>query len=161
MIVSEKKKKIGCPEDVYNLIYPILDMEHQVDRDKEHFWVIGLNTKNVSQYVELVALGGLNACPVSPREIFRLAIIRAVAGLVAVHNHPSGDPEPSEEDIRMTKRLVEAGKLLDIPVLDSIIIANPAIGNPILKNPINAENYTIEDPEEKTNFFSARENKLI
>jgi len=160
MIVSEKKKKVVCPEDVSKLMLPILGEECPVDRDKEHFWVIGLNTKNVSQYIELVALGGLNACPVSPREIFRLAIIKAVAGIIAIHNHPSGDPEPSEEDIRITKKLVEVGKILDIPVLDSIIIANPAIGNPVLENSI-AENYVIEDPEEKPKFFSARENKLI
>jgi len=181
MIISEKKKKIIRPEDVYNLIFPMLEKEYFVDKDKEHFWVIGLNTKNVSQYIELVALGGLNACPVSPREIFRLAIIKAVAGIVAVHNHPSGDPEPSEEDILMTKRLVEAGKLLGIVVMDFIIISHSHSGSsnsePLIANP-GAESYTIEDPEDsenpenpensknsknskKPNFFSARGNNLI
>ena len=149
MIVSERKKTIIYPKDVIDLVFPILEKECHVDKDKEHFWVIGLNTKNISQYIELVALGGLNSCPVSPREVFRLAIIKAVAGIIIIHNHPSGDPEPSKDDIQMTKKLVEAGKLLDIMILDSIIMGNPAIEDGAFSN---AENLK---------FFSAKKNNML
>lgn len=124
MIISERKKTITQPKDVFDLIFSILDREQLIDQDKEHFWVIGLNTKNVSQYIELVSLGGLNSCPVSPREIYRLAIMKAVAGIIAVHNHPSGDPEPSEDDMRTTKMLVEAGRILDVKLIDHVVIGN-------------------------------------
>ena len=124
MIVSERKKTIMHPKDVFDLIFPILGREYHVDQDKEHFWVIGLNTKNVSQYIELVALGGLNSCPISPREVFRTAIARAAAGIIAIHNHPSGDPEASWEDMQLLKQLTESGKILGIEVLDFIIMGD-------------------------------------
>ncbi len=149
MIISEKKKKIGGAKDVFNLIISIFNKECFIDKDKEHFWVIGLNTRNISQYIELVALGGLNSCPAAPREIFRLAITKAVAAIIAVHNHPSGNIEPSDEDIRIAKNLVDAGKLIGIEVIDFIIIANPNI------KPITSKN------SNKSKFFSARETKFI
>ncbi len=124
MIISERKRRITQPKDVFDLISEKLEREYYIDQSKEHFWVIGLNTKNVSQYIELVSLGGLNSCPVSSREIFQLAIIKAVAGIIAVHNHPSGDPEPSEDDMQTTKMLVEAGKILDVKLIDHVVIGN-------------------------------------
>ena len=84
---------------------------------------MGLNAKNNIQDIELVSLGTLHSSLVHPRETFRLAVMKGVASLILVHNHPSGDPEPSEDDIDITKRLVEGGKILGIQVIDHIIIA--------------------------------------
>jgi DNA repair protein RadC len=70
-----------------------------------------------------VSVGSLNASIVHPREVFKAAVMASAAAVVLVHNHPSGDPEPSEEDLAITKRLVEAGELLGISVLDHIVVA--------------------------------------
>jgi len=86
---------------------------------------VGLNTKNFIVYVELVSMGTLNASLVHPREVFRFAIKRGgISGILAIHSHPSGDPEPSEDDITVTKRLCDAGKILGIELLDHIIVTD-------------------------------------
>jgi DNA repair protein RadC len=92
------------------------------DVKQEIFTVILLDSKNRYLREETVALGSLNQSIVHPREVFRPAIQGAAASLILVHNHPSGDPSPSEEDVRVTERLVEAGKLLGIRILDHIIV---------------------------------------
>ncbi len=89
---------------------------------KEQFLVIYLDTKNVEIHREVISIGTLNASLVHPREVFEPAIRHLAASVILVHNHPSGDPSPSEEDRVLTKRLVDAGQLLDIHVLDHIII---------------------------------------
>ncbi len=124
MIVSEKKKTICCSKDASEVLYSILNFEQEHDREKEHFWILGLNTKNVIQYADLVSLGSLSASIVHPRETFRLACIRATASIVIGHNHPSGDTNPSQEDILLTKRLSQAGEILGINVLDHVIIGS-------------------------------------
>lgn len=91
--------------------------------DREHFLSILLNTKNVPIGVDEISIGSLNQSIIHPREVFKTAILASAAALVLVHNHPSGDPEPSREDIKITERLVEAGELLGIPLLDHVIIA--------------------------------------
>ena len=92
------------------------------DAKQETFTVILLDTKNRFLREETVALGSLNQSIVHPREVFRPAIQGAAASVILVHNHPSGDPSPSDEDVRVTERLVEAGKLVGIRVLDHIIV---------------------------------------
>lgn len=84
--------------------------------------VIGLNTKNHVIARHIVSVGTLNAILVHPREIFKFLIQRACASTIFVHNHPSGDPEPSHEDITLTQKMVEAGRIIDIPVLDHVIV---------------------------------------
>ena len=91
---------------------------------KEKFWVVGLNVRKCIVYIELVALGTLNVCPVQAREVYRFAIKKAVSDIIVVHSHPSGDPEPSEDDIAITKRLHEAGKILGIELVDHIIVTH-------------------------------------
>ncbi|MHA6485153.1 RadC family protein [Paenibacillus sp. strain BS8-2] len=92
--------------------------------DKEHFVCLFLNTKNGIIARETLSVGTLNASLVHPREVFRAAIKRNSASVICAHNHPSGDPTPSPEDITLTDRLVEAGKLVGIEVLDHIIIGD-------------------------------------
>ncbi len=116
---SEKRALIKSPSDVGHLL-----MEDMRYLDREHFRVIMLNTKNQVLGVEPVAVGSLNAAIVHPREIFKLPVKRSAAAVILVHNHPSGDPTPSREDVEVTQRLVEAGRLLGIEVLDHIVIGD-------------------------------------
>ncbi|WP_371375526.1 DNA repair protein RadC [Sporomusa aerivorans] len=107
---------IKTPEDVFERM---ADMQFLA---VEQFQVIYLNTKNGIIAEEIVAQGTINATIVGGREIFRRAVKLLATSIILIHNHPSGDSLPSQEDIAITRRLVEAGKLLDISVLDHIII---------------------------------------
>ena len=90
---------------------------------REHFVVLLLNARHELQARETVSIGSLNASIVHPREVFLPAILHSAASVVLVHNHPSGDPEPSEEDLGITRRLVQVGELVGIAVLDHVIVA--------------------------------------
>jgi len=91
--------------------------------NREHFLALFLNARNVVIHQETISIGSLNANIVHPREVFRPAIRRSAAAVILVHNHPSGDITPSQEDLNLTSRLVEAGRLLGIEVLDHLIIS--------------------------------------
>ncbi len=90
--------------------------------ERETFFAILLDGKHALRRIEVVSVGTLTTSLVHPREVFRAAVREAAAALVCAHNHPSGDPEPSREDLDVTLRLVEAGKLLGIPLLDHVIL---------------------------------------
>jgi DNA repair protein RadC len=92
--------------------------------DREHFIVLLVNRKNEVIGVNTVSMGSLTGSVVSPREVFKPAILANAAAIICAHNHPSGDPKPSPEDRALTARLHDAGKLLDIQVLDHIIIGD-------------------------------------
>ncbi|MEK4730050.1 RadC family protein [Paenibacillus sp. FSL L8-0641] len=108
---------ISHPRDVYNLLGPEFRFS-----TKEHFICLLLNTKNRVIYKEIVSIGSLNSTVIHPREVFSAAIRHCSASIVCVHNHPSGDPKPSEEDIMATKRLAKAGDIIGIDILDHVII---------------------------------------
>lgn len=120
----KEKAVITAPEHVFEIISAILKAEQPIDQEKEHFWAIGLNTRNVVKFVDLVSLGSLDSSICHPRETFRLAVSKGVSSIIIAHNHPSGDPDPSVDDVEMTRRMVEAGKILGITVLDHIIVGN-------------------------------------
>lgn len=122
MVVKCSKKEIRGPQDMAAVFQSINKAQDELDFMKEKFWVAGLNTRNSVEYVDMVSLGTLNASLVHPREVFRFAVMKAVASIVLGHNHPSGDPQPSEEDLKITRRLADAGRVLGINVLDHIII---------------------------------------
>ena len=113
---STAKSKIAKPSDVVDLVMEMQFLE------KEHFKVISLSTKNRVIGIDEVFVGSLNSSIVHPREIFKKALEKSAASVILVHNHPSGDPEPSKEDIQATVRLVKAGEIMGIEVLDHIII---------------------------------------
>lgn len=92
------------------------------DKAKEHFKLVLLNTRNKVTGIITISIGTLNASLVHPREVFKEAIHGSASSVILVHNHPSEDLEPSEEDIKLTRRMVEAGKIMGIEVLDHIII---------------------------------------
>lgn len=116
---NEERPIIRSPQDVERLL-----MEEMRHLDREYFKAISLNTKNNVLAIETVSVGSLSSSIIHPRELFKNPIKRSAAALILVHNHPSGDPSPSKEDLDVTKRLVEVGKLLGIEVLDHIIIGD-------------------------------------
>jgi DNA repair protein RadC len=113
----DDRRAISSPADVAAMMSPRLS-----GLDREHLQVVLLNTKNHIVGVQPVYVGSVNAAVVRPAEVFAEAVRRVCPAIVVVHNHPSGDPTPSPEDADTTKRLVAAGKLLDIDVLDHIVI---------------------------------------
>lgn len=112
---------IRGPDDVVRVL-PKLHREQ-----REHFVVVLLNARHEVLRIETVSVGSLNASIVHPREVFKPAVVHSAASVVLAHNHPSGDPEPSEEDLSITKRLVEVGELLGIAVLDHVIVARRGV----------------------------------
>ena len=99
-------------------------MEDMRTLNQEHFVALFLNTKNEVIHHQTIFIGSLNTSVVHPREVFREAVKRSAASIICVHNHPSGDPTPSQEDIHVTRRLVDAGKMIGITILDHIIIGD-------------------------------------
>ncbi len=122
--IKEQPTQITSSMIAADIFRKILSFENEVDRDKEHFWAIGLNKKNVILYVELVSLGTLDSSLVSPREVFRMAILKAAASIMVGHNHPSNDVTPSYDDQYITDKLRDSGKILGIHLLDHVIIGN-------------------------------------
>lgn len=108
---------IHGPEDAAKFASPYFLQE-----SKEHFAVLLLNTKNRVLGLRTVSVGSLTASIVHPREVFELAVTHHAAAIILLHNHPSGDPTPSSEDISVTQRLAKAGTIMDIPVLDHVIL---------------------------------------
>lgn len=121
-IKDKGKKLISSSRDVFEIIKAVLSTEDKTDRDKEHLWVLHLNARSQIKLLELVGLGTLNSCHIHPREVFTRAVACRAAAVILAHNHPSGNAQPSEEDIGITRKLVDAGNLLDIPVYDHIIV---------------------------------------
>lgn len=115
------RRTIKSPEDVKNTVKEML-MEEMRNYDREHFRVMYLDRKGGLLLMEDVSIGGLHSSIVHPREVFKTAVKKSAASIILVHNHPSGDPAPSTEDIEVSKRLVEAGKIMGIEVLDHVII---------------------------------------
>ncbi len=112
------EKKIVSPGEVADIFIPLLK-----DEIKERFIVVCLNSANKIIKYEVISVGNLNSSVVHPREVFKVAIENNSASIILIHNHPSGNPEPSNEDISITKKIVETGTILSIPVFDHIIIA--------------------------------------
>lgn len=116
---EEVRPVIKSPEDAAGLV-----MEEMRHLDREHFRALLLNTKNQVIAREVISIGTLNSSTVHPRELFKNAIKRNAAAVILIHNHPSGDPAPSNEDLAVTGRLVEAGRIIGIEVLDHLIIGD-------------------------------------
>lgn len=116
---SSQRPTISTPEDVIELC-----ASQFRGLDREHFWALALNTKNQLLKMVEVSVGSLNASIVHPRELFKDAVKVSAASIVVVHNHPSGDPTPSGADIQLTRRLVKAGDVLGIELLDHVVIGD-------------------------------------
>ncbi|MDB2685921.1 hypothetical protein N9Y42_01810 [Mariniblastus sp.] len=116
-----ESKQINSSNDAKNLFQQWFD---EKGYDKEVFVVACLNTKNIVTSIQVVTMGTLDASLVHPREAFRLAIHNNASSIIVAHNHPSGNPTPSREDITVTDRLKEAGKIIGIDVLDHIVVGS-------------------------------------
>lgn len=115
----DERTKITSPRDVYNLLGPSLREEK-----REHFIAVLLDTKNGVLRTKTISVGDLSSSVVHPREVFTEAIRHSAASMIVAHNHPSGDPTPSPDDVAVTRRLQEAGELLGIEVLDHIVLGD-------------------------------------
>lgn len=123
-VVKERAHKytfsrVTRPSDAYLILRDFIGMA-----DREHFVVALLNTKNYVNALNVVSIGTINETLVHPREVFKPAILANSVSIILAHNHPSGIPDPSQEDILMTNKLIEAGKLLGIPIQDHIIVCD-------------------------------------
>ena len=116
---AEQVEVIDGPADVARFAMP-----HFRHEQKEHFAVLLLNTKNHILAMQEISVGSLSASIVHPREVFRTAIRYAAAAIILMHNHPSGDPEPSRDDITLTQQMVKAGEIMGIPVLDHVVMGD-------------------------------------
>jgi len=116
LVKETRKDRVRSPADVARVCADIGELA------QETFHVLMLNAKNNLINRQMVTIGLADASLVHPREVFRLAIVENASAIVLTHNHPSGDPTPSAEDIRITKQLIESGRLLNIAVQDHVII---------------------------------------
>ncbi|MBS6500665.1 MAG: DNA repair protein RadC [Clostridium sp.] len=112
-------RKISSPSDAVDIGRIMLD-----GSDREKLLLCCLNTKNEPNSLNIVSIGSLNSSIVHPREVFKLAILSNSASIILFHNHPSGDTNPSKEDINITKRIKEAGKIIGIDLIDHIILGD-------------------------------------
>ncbi|MGC9070692.1 MAG: RadC family protein [Elusimicrobiales bacterium] len=116
-LLKDKKAQIYLtPKEIWE------ELKDLRDHKKEHFVIFYLDSRNQEIKREIISIGSLNANLVHPREVFEPAVKNLAAQIILAHNHPSGDPEPSEDDLEITKRLAEAGKILGIEIVDHIII---------------------------------------
>jgi DNA repair protein RadC len=118
-LMVEYNEKINSPGTAVTIVKKFLQ-----DKDREYLIVLSLDTKNKVNALSVVSIGSLNSSIVHPREVFKIAILSNAASIIISHNHPSGDTTPSTEDLNITKRLKECGKILGIDLIDHIIIGN-------------------------------------
>jgi len=117
--IKYRTKQIQNPKDLADLGLKFL--KHA---DREIFLLVCLNTRNHINCIHIVSIGTVNASLVAPREVFKIALLSNASEVAFIHNHPSGDTEPSEDDLKITHRLAECGKLFDIKLLDHVIISD-------------------------------------
>ena len=119
LFTEEGRPAIGGPRDVSNLLMP--DLRYQ---KKEHLKSILLDTKNKVLAIKTVSVGDLSSSIVHPREVYKDAVLASAASIIVAHNHPSGDPTPSAEDVAVTKRLIQSGEIMGIDLLDHIVLGD-------------------------------------
>lgn len=120
---TQRKADLSSPDSVAVIMQQILRRENRLGRSQEHFWVLGLNNTNKILFIELVALGRQNRVTANPPDVFRMAIYKLALKLVLVHNHPSGDLQPSSADKAFTDRIIKVGEIINVPVLDHLVIS--------------------------------------
>jgi DNA repair protein RadC len=119
--LKDSKIKVSGAREVAKVFQDILALEDTIEQDKEHYYVMHLNSKSQVLMVELVTIGILNSSLVHPRETFRRAVMTGSASIIIAHNHPSGETDPSDEDTKVTKVMFDAGQILGINLLDHLI----------------------------------------
>ncbi|MEO0903074.1 MAG: JAB domain-containing protein [Bacteroidota bacterium] len=121
-LTKEQKIKVLNSYDIYRVMQQVLLRENKIRRNQEHFWVVGLNTKNKILFIELIGLGAVNRVNADPPDVFRMAIYKLATKVILVHNHPSGSTDVSKGDHEFTDRMLKVGKLININVIDHLVI---------------------------------------
>lgn len=121
-LTDEEKIKVLNGDDLYGIMQKILLRAERIDRDREHFWIVGLANNNRILFIELIGLGSVNATIAEPMDVFSFALQKRAVKVVLVHNHPSGELTPSEADKDTTDNLIQAGRIVRTEVYDHLII---------------------------------------
>jgi DNA repair protein RadC len=120
--LKDSRLKIQGAGDVVQVFRDLfLSLEDRIERDREHFYVMQLDVRCQIKMVEVVSIGTLTSALVHPRETYRRAVVEGAASIIIAHNHPSGEADPSDDDLKITKQIFEAGQILGITMLDHII----------------------------------------
>jgi len=117
------KHYIEGTNDVFSIMQRVLLRENKIDQEKEHFWIIGMNEAGYILYIELIALGSVKAVNVEPMNVFRVAVMKNATRVIAAHNHPTERLVPSSQDLDITDRLIQVGRILNIHLIDHMIIS--------------------------------------
>jgi len=120
---KEQRIKVLNAEDVFKIMLQVLTREKKIDRNKEHCWVVCLDTKNKILLIELISFGSVNRLVIEPMDVFSFALQKRAVKIILVHNHPSGESEPSARDIEITDKLQAIGEFIQVPLIDHIIIS--------------------------------------
>ncbi|MGH1337034.1 MAG: JAB domain-containing protein [Aureispira sp.] len=123
-LTDEEKIKLLNSDDIYGIMQKILLREEKIDQNKEHFWILGLASNQRLLFIELISLGTVNKTLVEPMEVFSLALQKQAVKIILCHNHPSGELKPSAEDQDITDRLLQVGRIVNMPVIDHLIISD-------------------------------------
>lgn len=123
-LTEAEKIKVLNSDDLYGIMQRILLRENKIDQNREHFWVVGLENNNRILFIELISLGTVNRTIAEPMEVFSLALQKRAVKIILVHNHPSGELKPSEDDKDITDRLIQVGIIINTPVVDHLIISD-------------------------------------
>lgn len=122
-LTEAERIKILNSDDLYEIMQRILLREDKIDRNREHFWVVGLENNNRILFIELISLGTVNRTIAEPMEVFSFALQKRAVRIILVHNHPSGDLIPSDKDKDITDRLIQVGIIVNTEVADHLIIS--------------------------------------
>ena len=121
-LTKEQKIRVLNSKDIYPIMQQILLRENKIRRNQEHFWVVGLDTRNKILFIELIGLGAVNRVNANPPDVFRMAIYKLAVKIILVHNHPAGSVELSKGDNDFTDRMLKVGKLINIEIVDHLIV---------------------------------------
>lgn len=168
-LTDEQRIRVLNSKDVYSIMQQILLREDKIDQDREHFWVIGLGTKNRILFIELVSLGSIKSTLAEPMEVFSLALQKRAAKIILCHNHPSEDLTPSAADKDITDRLIQVGIIVDVRVIDHLIISTKAhfsfaetgLLSELEKSTKYVPHFILEDRIKKQNEAIAQQKKKI
>ena len=119
---NQKIKPLN-PDDIYTVMQDILLREAKIDCEKEHFWMIGLANNNRILYIESVSLDSVNPITVEPMNVFRVAVLKGAVKAIIVRSRPRGELKPSDTDKDLTDRLIQAGRILNIPIVDHLLVS--------------------------------------
>lgn len=121
---EEDKIRVLNGDDLYGIMQRILHREEKIDQDREHFWIVGLANNNRILFIELISLGSVKATMAEPMDVFSFALQKRASKVILVHNHPSGEIQPSDADKDLTDNLIQVGKIVRTEVFDHLIITD-------------------------------------